>query len=255
MDLNLDIFYGIMFIIFGICVGSFSNVLIYRLPKQESINFPASHCTSCNTPLKFYHNIPLFSWIFLRGKCAFCKEKISFQYPLVELLGGLLMWIAYYFEPNLIKAGVLGLCFIVLMALSAIDFKYKAVPTSLLYVSLILAIIYSLLFDFNLEGLKGAAIYALSFWLLRFLVSKFLKREAMGEADIYIAAVIGAILGVKMPLLAIYLAAVFTLPAFLIAHKKGYELAFVPFLTLGLLVTYTFGTQIVTFLKAYGILI
>ncbi|MBQ7270185.1 MAG: prepilin peptidase, partial [Campylobacter sp.] len=102
--MQLDTLYGVVFFILGLCIGSFSNVLIYRLPRNESINFPASHCTSCNTPLRFYHNIPLFSWIFLRGKCAFCKEKISFQYPLVELLGGLLMWIAYYFEPNLIKA-------------------------------------------------------------------------------------------------------------------------------------------------------
>ena len=255
MSFDLNVFYGIMFVIFGICVGSFSNVLIYRLPKNESINFPASHCTSCNTPLKFYHNIPLFSWLFLGGKCAFCKEKISFQYPLIELLGGLLMWIAYYFEPNLIKAGVLGLCFIVLMALSAIDFKYKAVPSSLLYVSLVLAIIYSLLFDFSIKGIKAAVIFAFAFWLLRFVVSKFLKREAMGEADIYIAAVIGAILGVKLSLLAIYLAAVFTLPAFMIAHKKGYELPFVPFLTLGLLVTFMFGTQIIEFLKVNGILV
>ena len=253
--MQLDTLYGVVFFILGLCIGSFSNVLIYRLPRNESINFPASHCTSCNTPLRFYHNIPLFSWIFLRGKCAFCKEKISFQYPLVELLGGLLMWIAYYFEPNLIKAGILGLCFIVLLALSAIDLKYKAVPDSLLYASVVLAVIYSLLFDFNFGGVIAGAIFAFAFWLLGKIVWKIKGQQALGEADIYIVAVMGAILGLSQGSLAILIGAILTIPAFAIANQKNYELPFVPFLALGLLITYMFGEKIVTFLKDVGILI
>ena len=253
--MQLDTLYGVVFFILGLCIGSFSNVLIYRLPRNESINFPASHCTSCNTPLKFYHNIPLFSWIFLRGKCAFCKEKISFQYPLVELLGGLLMWIAYYFEPNLIKAAILGLCFIVLLALSAIDLKYKAVPDSLLYASVVLAVIYSLLFDFNFDGIIAGAIFAFAFWLLGKIVWKIKGQQALGEADIYIVAVMGAILGLSQGSLAILIGALLTIPAFAVANQKNYELPFVPFLALGLLITYMFGEKIVTFLKDVGILI
>lgn len=253
--MQLDTLYGVVFFILGLCIGSFSNVLIYRLPREESINFPASHCTSCNTPLRFYHNIPLFSWIFLRGKCAFCKEKISFQYPLVELLGGLLMWIAYYFEPNLIKAAILGLCFIVLLALSAIDLKYKAVPDSLLYVSLVLAVIYSLLFEFSFDGIIVGAIFAFAFWLLGKIVWKIKGQQALGEADIYIVAVMGAILGLSQGSLAILIGALLTIPAFAVANQKNYELPFVPFLALGLLITYMFGEKIVTFLKDVGILI
>ncbi|MDA3080273.1 MULTISPECIES: prepilin peptidase [unclassified Campylobacter] len=253
--MQLDTLYGVVFFILGLCIGSFSNVLIYRLPREESINFPASHCTSCNTPLKFYHNIPLFSWIFLRGKCAFCKEKISFQYPLVELLGGLLMWIAYYFEPNLIKAAILGLCFIVLLALSAIDLKYKAVPDSLLYASLVFAVIYSLLFEFSFDGIIAGAIFAFAFWLLGKIVWKIKGQQALGEADIYIVAVMGAILGLSQGSLAILIGALLTIPAFAVANQKNYELPFVPFLALGLLITYMFGEKIVTFLKDVGILI
>jgi len=71
--------------LFGLLFGSFLNVVILRIPEGESIVFGASHCTSCHTPLKPWHNIPLFSWLFLGGKCSFCKTKISIQYPLIEL--------------------------------------------------------------------------------------------------------------------------------------------------------------------------
>ncbi len=76
--------------IFGVVIGSFLNVLIYRIPKGENIAFPASHCQSCNTPLKWWHNIPIISWIILGGKCHFCKEKISIQYPIIEFLTGVI---------------------------------------------------------------------------------------------------------------------------------------------------------------------
>ena len=137
--------WAIFFVILGICIGSFSNVLIYRLPLNESINFPASHCTNCKSPLKWYHNIPLFSWLFLGGKCAFCKDKISIRYPLIETLGGALMFCAFYYETAgvnfanlgenlgflaLFRALILGILFIVLLALSAIDFKYTAIAPS-----------------------------------------------------------------------------------------------------------------------------
>ena len=165
------------------------------------------------------------------------------------------MWIAYYFEPNLIKAAILGLCFIVLLALSAIDLKYKAVPDSLLYASVVLAVIYSLLFDFNFDGIIAGAIFAFAFWLLGKIVWKIKGQQALGEADIYIVAVMGAILGLSQGSLAILIGALLTIPAFAVANQKNYELPFVPFLALGLLITYMFGEKIVTFLKDVGILI
>lgn len=242
--ISLTTLYAICFFIAGICIGSFSNVLIYRLPKNESINFPASHCQSCNTPLKWYHNIPVFSWLFLRGKCAFCKEKISFQYPLVELAGGCLMLLAWFYELDLVKGALLGICFILLLDLSIIDFRYTAVPDALLIPSVILSIFYSLWPDFSLIGLRDAAIFAFAFWFLRFIVSFCMKREAMGSGDIFIAAVIGAILNYKLGAMAIYIAALLTIPAYLIVRKKNYELPFVPFLAAGLLLTYIFKTEI-----------
>ena len=76
--------------VIGLCVGSFMNVVILRTVSEESIVFPGSKCPKCQTPLKWYHNIPVFSYLFLRGKCGFCQEKISIQYPIVELLTGIL---------------------------------------------------------------------------------------------------------------------------------------------------------------------
>ncbi|MDA3076658.1 prepilin peptidase [Campylobacter sp. JMF_04 NA10] len=245
--------YMAIFALFGICVGSFSNVLIHRLPRGESINFPASHCPKCGTPLKFYHNVPLFSWLFLGGKCAFCKEKISIRYPIVEFLAGALAASAYICELDIIKAAILALLFILLLALSAIDFEFKAVPDSLLFTATALSLVYPLLYDFDISLLYPAAGYGLAFFALRLIITKVLKREAMGSADIFIAIIIGAILGWKLGGIAIYIGAILTLPAYAIANKKGYELPFVPFLSAGLLLTILFKAQILELLEMiYG---
>lgn len=248
---------GAIFFILGAVIGSFGNVLIYRMPKGESINFPASHCQSCKTPLKFYHNVPMLSWIFLGGKCGFCKDKISFQYPLVEFLSGILMLFAYFIEIELYAAVIIGTCFIILLCLSVIDFRYKAVPDPLLFTSLILALIYGVLPIFgknsDFDRLISAVIFMFAFWLLRLAVSFIMKREAMGSADIFIAGVMGAILGIKLGLMSIYMAALLTLPAYMIVRKRGYELPFVPFLSLGLLMVYLLKPQFLEFLEMlYG---
>ena len=106
--------------ILGAAIGSFLNVVIIRTPRDESVSFPASHCMSCNTPLRIWHNIPIFSWLFLRGKCAFCGEKISMQYPLVEVLSGLIfLFIAMKMGINFPSFSI-ALTFDALLALSPI---------------------------------------------------------------------------------------------------------------------------------------
>lgn len=231
--------------IFGLLFGSFLNVLILRIPKNESVIFPSSHCTHCNTPLKWYHNIPLFSWIFLGGKCAFCKEKISFQYPLIEFITALLFLICALKEESLYTALVTSIIFALLLALSLIDLRYKAVPDSLSLPALVLA----LAFPEILSKLQYALLFAGGFALLRIFISAVIKKEAMGEADIIIAAVIGAMLGIPLGLTAIYLSALFALPVFFIVAKKGFELPFIPFLAMGLFITYLLSAQISALLK------
>ncbi len=223
-----------LLIIIGLCIGSFLNVAILRIPKGESVSLPASHCTHCLHPLAWYHNIPLFSWLFLRGKCAFCHGTISFQYPLIETLSALLYVCAWIQTGELLQALIFGTVFALLLSLSLIDLRYKAVPDALSLPALIL----SFLTNNPLLALEQGLLFMGGFALLRISLSFALKKEVMGEADIIIAGVIGALLGIKLGLLAIYLSAVIALVAFMVVRKKGYELPFIPFLSAGLFVTW-----------------
>lgn len=231
---------GVLVTLFGLCIGSFLNVAIIRLPKNESINLPASHCPTCLHPLAWYHNVPLFSWIFLRGKCAFCKSHISFQYPLVELSSAFLYAFIYFHLANTLQALLIASVFALLLALSIIDLRYKAVPDALSLPALIL----SFCTGDPLVSLQNGLLFMGAFAFLRFFVSALAKKEVMGEADIIIAGIIGALLGIKLGLAAIYISAVIALIIFMIIRKKGYELAFIPFLALGLLLTWLFKTPI-----------
>ncbi len=230
------VIYLTIFALLGLAVGSFLNVLIYRIPKDENIAFPASHCTNCGKPLKWWHNIPLLSYIILGGKCYYCKEKISFQYPLVELLSTIIFVLSYLKVGNFTDALIVASVFDLLLALSVIDFRYKAVPDSLNLSALTLSIFSSTI----LTSFTNALLFAGGFTLLRFYVSFVIKKEALGEADIMIAATIGAMLGVKLGLFAIFLSAVIALPVFLIADKKDLQLPFIPFLAIALFLTFMF---------------
>ena len=230
------VIYLTLFALLGLAVGSFLNVLIYRIPKYENIAFPASHCTNCGKSLKWWHNIPLLSYIILGGKCYYCKEKISFQYPLVELLSTIIFVLSYLKVGNFTDALIVASVFDLLLALSVIDFRYKAVPDSLNLSALTLSIFSGTI----LTSFTNALLFAGGFTLLRFYVSFVIKKEALGEADIMIAATIGAMLGVKLGLFAIFLSAVIALPVFLIADKKDLQLPFIPFLAIALFLTFMF---------------
>jgi leader peptidase (prepilin peptidase)/N-methyltransferase len=235
----------ILFGIIGLCVGSFLNVVIIRVPKGENIAFPSSHCLTCKTPLKWYHNIPVFSWLFLKGKCSFCKSPISIQYPIIELLSMSIFIICVLQADSFIVMSISATLFTMLLALSVIDLRYKAVPDSIS----IPALFVSLFMNDFLYSLNAALLLAGGFALLRILVSWAIKKEAMGEADIIIAGIIGATLGVTLGLSAIYISALIALPAFLIVSKKGYELPFIPFLTMGLFITWCAQAPILKFLE------
>lgn len=224
----------ILFTLLGIAVGSFLNVVIIRLPKEENIAFPPSNCPTCKHPLKWYHNIPLFSWIFLGRKCAFCKKPISSQYIMIEILTGLIFFLSYVHATSIIQAFIFATLFSLLLALSVVDIHYKAVPDSLSIPALFVALFAR---DF-LVSLNDALLLAGAFALLRILVSWAIKKEAMGEADIIIAAIIGAALGVELGVFAIYIAALLALPAFVLVAKRGFELPFIPFLAMGLFIVW-----------------
>jgi len=228
---------GILVFLFAMLIGSFLNVVIYRIPKGESIMFPASHCGSCNTPLKWWHNIPILSWIFLGGKCGFCGSKISVRYPIVELLTGLIGVVIY------IKLGFawyipfVFFSFASLFALSIIDIDYMAVPDSVNVAALLFALIQP---DF-LHAIMNATIAAGGLFLLGFVSSKISNREAMGSADIIVAGTMGALLGFPLFFIALFLSAILALIPTLIWRENG--VPFVPFLALATLIVYFFDTN------------
>lgn len=262
--------------IVGVLFGSFLNVVILRLPKDESVVFNSSHCPSCKNSLKPWHNIPIFSWIFLKGKCAFCEAKISLQYPLIEIISGfitlvLIQKFGFSFPALLVVAA-----FLTLLALSVIDFRYKMVPDSLNLLAILFAIFGAWSIGSIANNFHNALLFAGGFTLLRFALSYILtssahreakKRitpwtknyhtypfiEAMGEGDIMVASTMGALLGVKLGLFAIFLSALLALPVMLLLTHRSKEeqrVPFVPFLALSTFIVYLFDTPILNYIEA-----
>ena len=234
----------LVFFIFGIVIGSFLNVVILRIPKKESVVFPASHCPTCKTPLKWWHNIPIFSYIALKGKCAFCNEKISIQYPLVELMSGIIVASVYYKEGFNIFSLMLMLSFLSLLVSSMVDLKYKAIT----YVMNVLPVTFAIFSSPNIiENFTNALLFAGGAVFIRDYVSAFINKEAMGDGDILVFATMGAILGIKLSLMAIFLGAIFAIfpSIYNRISKKDLELPFIPFLSLGLFVVWLFENKFI----------
>ncbi len=232
-----EILLGAMLFIFGIMIGSFLNVVIYRIPKNENIAFPASKCQSCQTPLKWYHNIPIFSWLALGGKCAFCKAPIDKQYPIVEFLTGVIFVILYMKIGLVWYLPFVAASFSALFALVMIDFKYMAVPDSINFTALALALVQP---DF-LDALLYAGIAAGGLYLVGLLSSLIARKEAMGGADVIVAGTMGALLGFPNFFIAIFLSALLAIIPAMIWRERG--VPFIPFLALATLIVYLYDTQ------------
>lgn len=250
---DLDLFSIIVFI-FGAIIGSFLNVVIYRVPRGESIVTPRSHCTKCGKIITWYHNIPIISYIILGGKCKYCDEKYSINYFFVEILSAIIalslfMKIGFSLEYFLILA-----LFYTLLVLSFIDLEYKAVPDWILVLVVILG--FSCVHNNFLDSIKDGFIFVGAFVMLDFFItfyiqnikSKILKDEslktqrALGEGDFPIIAIIGALLGLASGMVAIFLAALFAIIPSIYNNIKNSEkqTAFIPYLSLGFFVEYIF---------------
>ncbi len=225
--------------IFGIVIGSFLNVLIYRIPKGENIAYPPSRCQTCQTTLKWWHNIPIVSWIILGGKCYFCKDQISIQYPIIEFLSGLIAVILYFKLGLVWYLPIVFLVFALLLALLVIDFKYFAVPDSLNLLALTLSVINPHFID----SLSYAVMSAGGLALLRYYLSYLLKKEAMGEGDIIVAGTMGALLGFPLFFYALFLSAILAIvPSLMVKDRM---VPFVPFLSIATFIVYIFDNQFI----------
>jgi len=234
---------GVFVFIFGLLIGSFLNVVIFRVPKGESISFPASHCQSCNTPLKWYHNIPVFSWLFLKGKCAFCKEPISKQYPIIELLNAMIYLLLFYKLGIVWYLPFVMATFSALLALVMIDFEYMAVPDSINF----FALATSLVQPNYIDAIIHASIAAGGLWLIGFISSVIAKKQAMGGADVIVAGTMGALLGFPNFFIAIFLSAILAIIPSLINRENG--VPFVPFLAMATLIVYIYDSECLKFVE------
>lgn len=242
----------LLILIYGLLIGSFLNVCIYRIPKDESIAFPASHCPKCNTRLKWYDNIPVLSYLTLGGKCRYCKDTISSQYPIVETLNTIIYLILFYFFHLSLDFIFYALISSTLIVITFIDLKEMIIPDVLVLVVLGLSIIHKSLnyfiynIPFNIVNSLLGTLIAGGIFLLIIVLSK----GGMGGGDVTLIGALGFILGVKYILLTIFIS--FMLGAIislgLLATKiktKKDPIPFGPFIILAFFIVLLYGESLI----------
>jgi leader peptidase (prepilin peptidase)/N-methyltransferase len=249
-------YYGvnvILIFILGLIVGSFSNVCIYRIPKNESIIYPASHCPKCRSKIKPVDNIPLLSYILLKGRCRNCKSKISIQYPIVELLTGLTYLIIYLTYGLSIQSLIYIILSSALIIIAFIDLNEQIVPDVISLPGIVIGFILSFFVPYIsfVNSALGVFVGGGIILIIGTVGSVIFKKEAMGGGDVKLAAMIGAFLGWRYITISLFLG--FFLGAlagiFLIMSKiKSREDAvpFGPFIVLGSFITLLWGEKIIS---------
>ncbi len=253
----------IIVFVFGALIGSFLNVCIYRIPKEKSIVTPASTCPSCGTGIKFYDNIPILSYIILRGRCRNCKAEFSARYPFVEFINAALYIAVLYSFGYASPWALLAYFFFVstLIVIFFIDLDHQIIPNSITFPGMPIAVILGatilpdpFLRD-SLLGLRDAAIGFLAgggfFYLTAVFGRAILKKEAMGMGDVKMMAMVGGLLGWKGVLLTTFMGSLLgsIIGVSLIALKGrewGSRIPFGPYLALGALVSLLWGEDILT---------
>lgn len=238
----------------GLCVGSFLNVVIYRVPRKMSLAYPGSHCTTCDYSLKWYDNIPVISWLLLGGKCRKCRQPISFRYTAVEL-ANMVLWllsVAVFWRENPIYAITSAFACSVAICIFFIDLEHMLIYNRFILL-LAAAGIVAMFYDRSTkptEHIIGALVGGGVFALLYFGAIALLKREAMGFADVKFAAAAGLFLGWKKLLLAVLVASVIGSIVLVILNRaknqeRTTEYPFGPFLVGGMLIAMLFGAPII----------
>jgi len=249
-------YYGVndvLIFISGLIVGSFSNVCIYRIPRNESIIYPASHCPKCRSNISPKDNIPLLSYILLKGRCRNCKSKISIQYPIVELLTGIIYLIIYLIYCLGFQFLIYIILSSVLIIIAFIDLNEQIVPDVISLPGIVIGFILSFFVPYisYINSALGVAVGGGIILIIGLGGSVIFKKEAMGGGDVKLAAMIGAFLGWRYIIISLFLG--FFLGAlagiFLIMSKiKSREdvVPFGPFIVLGSFITLLWGEKIIT---------
>ncbi len=259
--------------LFGLAIGSFLNVCIYRIPNRGNIVNPPSHCPTCKEPIKPYDNIPLFSYLLLGGKCRSCGTGISYRYPLVEAITGLGFALLVHRFGITLPTLLYLVFFSALVVLTFIDLEHMILPFVITIGGTVLGLFVAFLPGFIAPvGLPLPQVFRLLpagfvssvvglllggglFWSIRVLAEVLLKKEAMGGGDIPLAAMIGSFLGWQKLLLTIFLASLsgsvvgVMLLALRLKGRKGEEVdttvPFGPFLALGATLSLLWGGRLI----------
>jgi leader peptidase (prepilin peptidase)/N-methyltransferase len=233
--------------VLGTVLGSFANVCIHRLPRRQSVVFPASHCPYCQQRLRPWHNLPLLSYVALGGRCATCRTSISWRYPLVELLCGLLYVFLYHQWGVSVPSVVFALFATALLIVSFIDLEYTIIPDAITLPGIVAGLLASLWL--TPVGIGNAVLGVLLGGGAFSLIVILSAGRGMGAGDIKLIAMIGAFLGWQAVLVTIFLGAslgtVVGLSLMLLKRKRRKDpIPFGPFLALGALLTMVWGEEL-----------
>ena len=253
-NLTFNIIVAAIFGLYGIVIGSFVNVLILRLPIHESITLKRSHCMNCGHTLAWYELFPLFSYLFLRGKCRHCKAHISVQYPIVEAVNGVLYVILFLVKGITVETFLYCLCASALLALSVIDWRTQTIPLGFDIFIFILGLV-RLITDISNWSQYVIGLFAVSgFLLLLWLIT---KGRGIGDGDIKLMAATGLLLGWQLNIVAFLLGCIIGSVVHLVimaVKKAGRVLAFGPYLSMGVYIAMIWGEQLVSwYLRVCGL--
>ena len=248
--------YGIeisIILILGLIIGSFSNVCIYRIPKNESIVFPASHCPNCHTPIKAIDNVPILSFLLLKGKCRKCGEKISIRYPVVEFLTGAIYLLIFLIYGRSYQTLIYALLSSALIIISFIDLDVQIIPDEISLPGIVIGLALSFIVPYisYLNSLLGIIIGGGIIFLIALAGLAIFKKEAMGGGDVKLSAMIGAFIGWKYIMISLFIGffigAIAGILLILLKIRNRDDLVpFGPFIVLGSLITILWGENILS---------
>jgi leader peptidase (prepilin peptidase)/N-methyltransferase len=253
------VIYPLFSLVFGMLVGSFLNVCICRMPKDESIVSPPSHCPQCSYRIKWYDNIPLLSYLMLRGKCRGCGAHISLQYPLVELLNGILALLLFlHFGPTLAFAALFLLCS-ALVVITFIDIEHQIIPDEISLPGIVVGFLFSFFIKGHgwLDSLLGILLGGGTLLLVAYGYHRLTGKEGMGGGDIKLLAMMGAFLGWKAVPFIIFasslIGSIFGVSIMLL-QKKDSKLAipFGPYLAFGAALYIFYGQPLIRWYLNFG---
>ena len=242
----------VLYVLFGAIMGSFLNVCIYRIPLEGSILRPGSSCPNCSNKIGFYDNIPILSYLILKGKCRSCGQAISLRYPLVELLtAGFTTAVGTVFGMTSL-GGVYIVFIYILIVITVIDLDHMIIPDRLVGLGLITGI--AAIFVGAIEigwknAFMGSLVYGGFLYLAGMVGKRIFKKEAMGMGDVKLGVMMGLLLGWKMSIMSLYLsflvASIVGLTAIMTGQlRKGDRIPFGPFLAVGTVLAMFFGQTI-----------